>query len=152
MFKARFLIIIIQTSQRKVTAGNISGMYESQSSREKVDDCTLDYSKWTAANWIYLSIYIEWRFEYRQERSVNWMTCLIVKKTIIKNIFYFFLNTTEVTTLPTLPPNLNVGVGMEQCLTKSSSKLSSNSSSVQLQEVMINRLFWSFSNCATWAR
>lgn len=42
MFKARFLIIIKQTSQGKVTAVNISGMYESQSSREKVDDCTLD--------------------------------------------------------------------------------------------------------------
>lgn len=55
--------------------------------------------------------------------------------------FYVFLNTICVTILPSLPPNLNVGVGMSACFVNFVAKLVHSSSSVQLHDVSISRPF-----------
>lgn len=36
-------------------------------------------------------LYIEWRFEYKHEGSVNWMTCLILEKNYHQKYILFLL-------------------------------------------------------------
>lgn len=56
----------------------------------------------------------------------------------IRNI-YLFSKTTEDTTLPTFPPNLNWGDGIMHLSFNFSEKCFINSSSVQLQDVITNK-------------